>query len=277
MRRVRHEAPGSKTGSFQQVLRQQPVSWTKQQHELFDKQGYLFVPGLFSASEIENLNQVAEQLLQGDDQTDNFHRERERSGAVRQVYLAHRHSPPYRAIAEDARIVGPVKEILDSQVYIWHSKINVKDSFQGTVWLWHQDYGYWMWDGVGPTLISVMVLLDQATINNGCLLVAAGTHKWGRVEHYADEVTTSYKQWCVDTGTLRDRLREEMIQPVTGKPGDVLFFHCNLLHGSGHNMSPLPRKTFIVTYNDLNNQPIPVDNPRPDWVVSRVFDPGPGS
>ena len=91
-----------------------------------------------------------------------------------------------------------------------------------------------------------MVILDKATLNNGCLMVAAGSHKWGRLAHTPDEVTTSYKQWCVDTETLRKCLTEGMIHHLTGEPGDVLFFDCNLLHGSGHNMSPLPRKTFII-------------------------------
>ncbi|MEZ6050400.1 MAG: phytanoyl-CoA dioxygenase family protein [Planctomycetaceae bacterium] len=202
-----------------------------------------------------------------------MHRERERSGAIRQVYLTHRYSPPFQRLSTNPKIVEPVKQVLGEQVYVWHSKIHVKDAFQGTVWLWHQDYGSWMWDGVDPRLVSVMVFLDRATLNNGCLMVAAGSHKWGRLEHYADEKTTSYKQWCVDTETLKHRLTEEMIQPVTGEPGDVLFFHCNLLHGSGHNMSPLPRKSIIIAYNDLDNRPRPVDNPRPDWVVARQFDP----
>ncbi len=47
---------------------------------------------------------------------------------------------------------------------------------------------------------------------------------------------------------------------------------CNLGHGSGHNSSPLPRKTFIVAYNDIANKPEPVEKPRPDWVVAREFE-----
>ncbi len=249
------------------------MSWSQEQNAQFEEQGFLFLRGLFSKTEVARLNDVVPQLLNGDEQTDGMHRERERSGAVRQIYLAHRFSSRFQQLVCDSRIAEPVQHLLDAEIYVWHSKINVKDAFEGTVWLWHQDYGYWMWDGVDPSLISVMVFLDKATINNGCLMVAAGSHKWGRLEHYADETTTSYKQWCVDIPTLKDRLQEEMIQPIVGEPGDVLFFDCNLLHGSGHNMSPLPRKTFIVAYNDLNNKPHGVENPRPDWVVSRSFEP----
>ncbi len=249
------------------------MGWSEEQLQKFDEQGYLFMPGLFDTEEMKNISKLVPELLSGSEEVDHMHRERERSGAIRQVYLAHRYSPTFRALSQDPRLVEPAKQILKGDVYIWHSKINVKEAFEGTVWLWHQDYGYWMWDGVEPQLISVMVVMDKATLNNGCLKVAAGSHKWGRLEHYPDEVTTSYKQWCVDKETLKERLLEEHIQPITGEPGDVLFFHCNLLHGSGHNMSPLPRKTFIIAYNLRTNKPRPVENPRPDWVVARQFDP----
>ncbi len=117
-----------------------------------------------------------------------------------------------------------------------------------------------------------MVLLERATQYNGALMVVAGSHRWGRLEHVADTVTTSYRQWCVEPGILREKLREEDIRVIAGEPGDVLFFDCNLLHGSGHNMSPLGRSSFIVVYNQLANRPSSAA-PRPDWVVDRTLAP----
>lgn len=248
------------------------MPWSEAEYAEFRKNGYRLVRGLLSPQELAGLTGDVPGLLGGDEATDRMHREREKSGAVRQVYGADRYAPRFRALARHPGILDPVRALTGNDVYVWHSKINVKDAFEGTVWLWHQDYGYWMWDGVEPKLISVMVLLDRATINNGCLMVVAGSHTWGRQEHFADTVTTSYKQWCLDVPTLKERIREEDIRHVTGEPGDVLFFDCNLVHGSGHNMSPLPRKTFIIAYNDIANKPKPVENPRPDWVVAREFE-----
>jgi L-proline 4-hydroxylase len=249
------------------------MQWDPAECDELRVQGFRLVRGLVSPEEIAELQDAVPSLLEGDEQVDGMHRERERSGAIRQVYLAHRYSPAFQRISAHPGIVGPVRQLLRSDVYVWHSKINVKDAFEGTVWLWHQDYGYWKSDGVEPKLISVMIFLDRATVNNGCLMVAAGSHRWGRLEHSLDEITTSYKQWCVPHPLLRERLSEEMILHITGEPGDVLYFDCNLLHGSGHNLSPLPRKTCIIAYNDVNNRPKGVDHPRPDWVVSRVYDP----
>jgi ectoine hydroxylase len=244
--------------------------WNADTLASYHRNGFVLARGLLSAAEVGLLNGEMPRLLEGDD-ADGLHRERERSGAVRQVYLAHRHSHPYRELVRDERILGAVKQVIGNDVYVWHSKINVKDAFEGTVWLWHQDFGYWINDGVEARFVSAMVFLDRATANNGCLMVVPGSHTWGVLPHYSDEVTTSYKQWCIQLPTLRERLREEMIQPITGEPGDVLFFDPNLVHASGHNLSPLPRKSLILCYNDVSNKPKPVANPRPDWVVAREF------
>lgn len=247
--------------------------WSNDQLREYQEQGFYLARGLLSAAEVASLNGEMPWLLDAERTDDGVHRERERTGAVRQAYLAHRHSEPYRQLARDPRVLDPVKQVIGNDVYMWHSKINVKASFEGTVWLWHQDFGYWINDGVAARFVSAMVFLDQATLNNGCLLVAAGSHRWGLLPHVIDEVTTSYKQWCVSLPALNEHLREEDIRPITGQPGDVLFFDPNLVHASGHNLSPLPRKTVILCYNDVANTPRAVPAARPDWVVSRVHEP----
>jgi ectoine hydroxylase len=254
------------------ATRSNPFAWTETQIRKYDEQGFLVCRGLFTPLELTTADAALVDILAGDNTDERLHREHERSGAIRQVYLTHRYCPGFRELAHSPKIVAPVRQILGQDFYIWHSKINVKDAFEGTVWMWHQDYGYWTFDGVEPRLVSVMIYFDRATINNGSLMVVPGSHRWGNLEHYSDNITTSYKQWCIRTDALRQHLKEEMIEHITGEPGDVLFFDCNLVHGSGHNMSPLPRNTYIIAYNALDNRPRPVENPRPDWVVSRSFD-----
>ena len=248
------------------------MTWSDAELAQYEKDGFFIKWGLLSADDLEKMSGAVQDLLHGDEAVDGMHREREKSGAVRQVYGAHKNQKDFSGLVRHPDILGPVQQIIDDDVYIWHSKIDVKDAFEGAVWLWHQDYGYWMWDGVQAKMMSVMVLLDRSTINNGCLMAVAGSHKLGRLEHYTDTVTTSYKQWCVDIPALKEHVREEDIRHLTGEAGDVIFFDCNLLHGSSHNMSPLPRKTFIIAYNNINNKPEQVEDPRPEWVVDRSFE-----
>jgi ectoine hydroxylase len=61
--------------------------------------------------------------------------------------------------------------------------------------------------------------------------------------------------------------------PITGEPGTVVFFHPNLLHASGHNLSRHDRWAIYVVYNQVANRPVDVPNPRPDYVRSTNFAP----
>ncbi|AOX00678.1 hypothetical protein BJP34_15585 [Moorena producens PAL-8-15-08-1] len=75
---------------------------------------------------------------------------------------------------------------------------------------------------------------------------------------------------------FRHPFREKYgIEAPKGKPGTVLFFRPNCVHGSANNISPFSRKIAIITYNSIDNIPdnipIAVDNPRPDFLVGRDY------
>ncbi len=248
--------------------------WTDTQLQTYREQGFLFQPGLLSPQQIDELRASTADLVNEKNNPEEVHIVREKSGPVRTVFCMHRRVEPWRSMCRSEAIGGPVKQILGDDAYIFHSKLNLKESFEGTVWLWHQDYGYWQYDGVDDRLVSVLIMFGPNTIHNGCVLLVAGSHKWGVLDHYDDEVTTSYKQWCIQPEALRKHITDEgMIYPVVGQAGDVCFFDCNIVHGSNHNFSPAPRQTVIFAYSAIDNIPKSVQNPRPDWVVSRDYEP----
>ena len=87
-------------------------------------------------------------------------------------------------IARCERIVNRVEQLLDDEAYHYHSKMILKDAKVGGAWAWHQDYGYWYQNGLlYPNLCSVMIAVDKATEENGCLQVLKGSHKMGRINH----------------------------------------------------------------------------------------------
>ena len=59
---------------------------------------------------------------------------------------------------------------------------------------------------------------------------------------------------------------------ITGRPGTVVFFHGNMIHGSGHNMSPRHRWQVYLVYNALSNVLGPVPKPRPDYQANRKIE-----
>ena len=60
---------------------------------------------------------------------------------------------------------------------------------------------------------------------------------------------------------------------LTGKPGTVVIFHGNLIHGSGHNMSVHSRWILYTVYSATDNRPQAVARPRADYKASRTAGP----
>ena len=57
----------------------------------------------------------------------------------------------------------------------------------------------------------------------------------------------------------------------TGKPGGVLLFHGNLVHGSAPNITPYPRKIVYLTLNAVSNH---IRKPtRAEWIAHQDFTP----
>ena len=248
--------------------------WTERQLATYREDGFLVQRGVIPPDRIEELRAAADAVMAEDAvNPPEVHVVREKSGPVRSVFCAHRGIEPFRDLCRSEPIAGPVKQIFGDDAYVFHSKLNYKESFEGTVWLWHQDYGYWRYDGVDDRMASALVMLGPNTSANGCVMLIRGSHRWGVLDHYSDEVTTSYKQWCITPAALREHITDEaMIIPIEGEAGDVCFFDCRTVHGSNHNLSPAKRYSLIYAFAAIDNVPAGVENPRPDWVVARQFE-----
>ncbi|HTX03766.1 MAG TPA: phytanoyl-CoA dioxygenase family protein [Candidatus Acidoferrales bacterium] len=251
---------------------------TDSQVAQFDRDGFIRFDRLFSDDEVSLLKSEINRVSVA--QSDAIIRER--TGSVRTVYRAHEAdgptaSPVFARLARTPRFLRPAQQVLrDDKLYIYHCKSNIKTAIDGTVWLWHQDYGYWQHDGV-PTsqMATFLVMLDEATEFSGCLYFVPGSHKGDVLPAYKDELTTSYPQWAIEKPAMIELLRKGP-RPVaiTGGPGTAVLFHCKMVHGSGHNLAPNDRWHHYMAYNTVANKPNPVPaNPRPDYVVSRNYKP----
>jgi ectoine hydroxylase len=248
------------------------------QIEEYRERGFLRLPDLISEQELAVLRSELSSLV-------TLEREgivKEKSGAVRTAFRVHDLNgptglPSYDALARIPRVLTPAQQLLDDpDLYVYHTKCNLKEAVDGEIWQWHQDFGYWQKDGVGSAdgMTTALLMLSEATEMGGCLYFIPGSHKEGQIEPTLDETTTSYKLWTVpkqDVIALTRKYGDPVA--ITGKPGTVVLFHPHIVHGSGHNMSPYSRWHIYTVYNQVRNKPEPKSNPRPEWVVSRDYTP----
>jgi ectoine hydroxylase len=251
---------------------------TPTQLDEYRERGFVELPNLISDEELAVLRRDLTALVG----TEREGIIKEKNGAVRTAFRVHDLDGPtglgsYDALARVPRALEPARQLLDERdLYVYHTKCNLKEAVDGEIWQWHQDFGYWQKDGVPSAdgMTTALLMLSEATEMGGCLYFIPGSHKEGRIEPALDETTTSYKLWTVpkpDVIALTRKYGDPVA--ITGKPGKVVLFHPYLVHGSGHNMSPYSRWHIYTVYNQVRNKPVGAANPRPQWVVSRNYTP----
>lgn len=217
--------------------------------EEYERNGFVLARGMFDAEEIDLLKRAAKEDRQLDQHA--FGKGDGEGGTIRLSLWNHPGDTIYGMFARCESIVNSAEEILGGEVYHYHSKMIMKDAKVGGAWAWHQDYGYWYQNGVlFPWLTSASIAVDAATRENGCLQVLAGSHHLGRIDH----VLTG-DQAGADLERVHEAEKRLPLVYVEMEPGDVLFFHANLLHRSDQNKSDNPRWSMICCYNSAKNNP----------------------
>jgi ectoine hydroxylase len=141
------------------------------------------------------------------------------------------------------------------------------------VWQWHQDYGTWARDDgmPEPRAMNIAVFLDEVMPINGPLMLVPRSHTAGTLPATHDLETTSYPLWTLDEATVTRLVQEGGIVSPVGKPGGLLMFHGNLVHGSAGNITPYPRKIVYLTLNAVSNH---IRTPtRPEFIAHTDFAP----
>ena len=215
----------------------------------YDRGGSVLVRKLLDAEEADLLGRAAREDRELDRRSQG--RADGEGGSVRMSLWNQPGNGIYGMVARSRRIVDSMEKILDGEVYHYHSKMILKDPEVGGAWTWHQDYGYWYQNGaLFPLMSSVMIAVDPATRQNGCLQVLKGSHQMGRLDHeLTGEQAGANMERVEEARKVLDLVHVEM------DPGDGLFFHCNLLHRSDRNASANPRWSLICCYNAARNNP----------------------
>lgn len=222
---------------------------TREQISAYHEDGFLIVKSVFSGEEIDLLRERARHDKQLDDHS--IQRADGAGGVSRLAIWNHPGNGIYGMFARCEPMVGLAQQLLGDEPYHYHSKMSIKEPRIGGAWEWHQDYGYWYQNGVlKPDLCSIMIAVDPATRENGCLQVIRSSHKLGRIDH-----KQSGTQAGADMERVQVALERMELVYCEADPGDIIAFHCNTLHRSDANLSANPRWGMICCYNARSNDP----------------------
>jgi ectoine hydroxylase len=248
---------------------------TQEQIEQFDRDGYLFFPGLFSPEETRVLTEAVPAIYE---RREAYNVREKGSDAVRTNFAAHMYSEPFAKLARHPRMVNPVMELFQEELYMHQFKVNGKMAFEGDVWQWHQDYGTWLNDDMmpEPRAMNVAIFLDDVNEYNGPLMFIPGSHKRGVVAAKHDQNTTSYPLWVVESELIAQLVergggKQGGIVSPKGPAGSMILFHGCLLHASSSNLSPWNRVSVYLSLCAVSNHIRRFK--RPEYIAHRDFAP----
>jgi ectoine hydroxylase len=270
------------------VERQDPVRWGHRDgplaaHELdtFVAHGFVVMRGLLSRSEVSALLAAAEARAAAADRTRDDVIVEPDSDAVRSLFRVHVEPGPFQDLAQDPRLAGVARQLLDDEVYIHQSRINFKPAFEGKAFPWHSDFETWHIEDGMPRMraLSASLLLTENDEHNGPLLLIPGSHRrYVRCvgatppDHFKQSLRK--QQYGVpDRQALTQLVDAGGIVSVTGPPGTVVFFDCNVMHGSSANITPTPRHNVFLVFNAVSNRlvaPYGGTVPRPEFLATRT-------
>jgi ectoine hydroxylase-related dioxygenase (phytanoyl-CoA dioxygenase family) len=244
---------------------------TAEEQRAWREDGFFHRPGVFDAAEVARLQEAAEaavrraeaaarnpalayqidgnRYLEADGTTIQLEHAPDAT-AIRVLEPFHHLDPGFEALIDDPRIVEPMCDLVGSpRVSLFTDKLNLKRPREGSRFRWHQDSPYWVFDCRHvDRLPNVMLALDPASEENGCLRVVRGSHRKGLLPGLRDEgilgpLFTDPR--CFDLSAQ---------VPAVMPAGSLLFFSPHTVHGSEPNRSGKPRRALVLTYQPAGHR-----------------------
>lgn len=214
---------------------------TDEQIEAFRNDGYVVLREGFDATDLGQIEQWTGDLAARPEETGKhwvYHEKSLIDGKQDLICRIENISPFHDGFEHLTQVLkAPVGQLLGEQAALFKEKINFKmpggDGFKP-----HQD-SQAGWEDYAGFFISVLVCIDEATVENGCLQMVAGNHKRGL-----------FRSW--EPLTDEDMAGMDFVHCPT-KPGDVVFFDCYAPHASDPNTSEETRRIYFATYNKLSD------------------------
>ena len=171
---------------------------------------------------------------------------------VRRFLGAYQRHSLWQLWASNPTLVRYLKQLLNdkdialSQAH--HNCLMTKSPEYSSDTGWHQDIRYWSF--TYPYLVNMWLALGEENENNGGLVVVPGSHNITFTRSQFDE-KLFFRDDIEPNKTLLTQAKD-----ITLHPGDILFFHCRLLHKASRNHTEKTKLSLVFTYHNSHNSPI---------------------
>lgn len=226
---------------------------TQEEIQFYRDEGYLSVESVFKSKEIDELRAVTDAFVErsrGVTQNNEVF-DLEPAHTPEKPLLRRLKSPTkqhevyFRALRHPG-VLDRIAQLIGPSIYFNGEKLNFKPGEAGSPVEWHQDWAFY--PHTNDDLLAVGIYLDDATTENGAMMVLPGSHKGPILDHHQDE-------HFVGAVTEPDFDPSGAV-PIEVKAGGISIHHARTLHGSAPNRSPHPRRLLLFQYCAIDAWPL---------------------
>ena len=212
------------------------MSLSAEQVAAYHRRGFLVEDNVFTADEVAELSDAVFAAIDLDATTS--------ARGVDEVVHILEITPLHEAFARlacEPRLLARVAALIGDNVQLHHSKICAQPPVPDAGGFgWHQDFSFN--PHTNTDMLTIMVMLDDAGLDNGCMLMIPGAHERGPLRHTIDGW---HQVGCTDPTQWSD---ESVHVPITPRAGGISIHHCLMLHGTGPNITGAPRRGLTFHY-----------------------------
>jgi phytanoyl-CoA hydroxylase len=225
------------------------MALTSDQKAFWTENGYLALESVLPPATVERLRAAADELTRNAGNltasTDRFKLQAfgddGGSRLVQQVAEPHELGGEWMSLAREPRILDIVEDLLGPDIQLYYSMLMMKPPRQGFRAPWHQDMAFFAHDRA--SLLACQLYLDDSTLENGCVHVVPGSHRYGLLNHYDGDRFTE-----IVVGDVSAYDERAIALPL--KAGGMAVWHCLTLHSSPPNRSERPRRGITFEFKD---------------------------
>lgn len=168
---------------------------------------------------------------------------------VRRLRQVYDRDALFKAWMENEKIRPVLQQVLGDQVVLTtghHNSIMTKLPHVSSATAWHQDRRYWRYSD--DNLVSIWLALDDEFSQNGVLEFIPGSHKMNFSTEQFDEKEYFSEEYTANKEIIANKVSTNL------KKGDVVLFHCLLLHRANKNSTDKEKISFVYTVKGVNTK-----------------------
>lgn len=221
---------------------------TDEQIAFFHHEGYLTIPAITTAEEVEKLQGVYDHIFaikagreEGNHLDLSSTDEDDQPAALPQILNPAKYAPELLNTTFRANALTIARQLLGPEADFGGEHAIMKPARTGVETPWHQDEAYWE-PALEHNALSVWIPLQEATLENGCMQFVPGSQMQDVLPHHS--IGNNPRVVGLEVDGAEMTAASAVACPIPA--GGATVHHCRTLHYTGPNRSNGPRRAYIL-------------------------------